>query len=182
MPEVLDGEAAGQLAERLLMHQAQRRKRLVVLTSPRTPQEVVSRLQDSLSQPAFSVLPWQAGQESPYAAALAIAAEFIVTSDSVSMLVECMLTAKPCFAYVLPQRVGPFQRLVESLGRRNRMPWLFETGLIETCANKSQFVSELVARNHIRLLGDPWPANAVPAQPTVTEAVRLIVDLANTAD
>jgi hypothetical protein len=75
---------------------------LVVTTSRRTPPEVVAVLQRDL--PAGTVLHlWTPnGAANPYSALLGLADRFVVTSDSLSMLMEVARLGRPLAIYPLP--------------------------------------------------------------------------------
>jgi len=67
---------------------------LLVTTSARTPALAVSALERELAVPAF-VYRWRAGDpDNPYFGMLALAERHIVTADSMSMMVEAIVTGK----------------------------------------------------------------------------------------
>ena len=75
---------------------------LFVTTSRRTPPAVVEALERGL--PAGAILyRWTAdGRENPYRALLGLADRFVVTSDSLSMLMEIARLGRPLAIYPLP--------------------------------------------------------------------------------
>ncbi|MEE8429424.1 MAG: ELM1/GtrOC1 family putative glycosyltransferase [Gammaproteobacteria bacterium] len=90
---------------------------LYVSTSRRTPLEVVTALQANLPDNALLYC-WDADntQANPYLALLGLADRFIVTGDSVSMMVEIARLGKPLAIYSLPyqQDLGTKIRLFSS--------------------------------------------------------------------
>ena len=93
---------------------------LLVSTSARTPADVIEAFEGS-SAP-HRLYRWRQGDpDNPYLGYLALADRIVVTSDSMSMLVEAMATGKPVFVFDLadPRDEGPLSRraLVFHLGR-----------------------------------------------------------------
>ncbi len=89
---------------------------LYLTTSRRTPLEVVDVLCQELAGKA-QIHRFDANSaENPYLALLALADRFIVTGDSVSMMVEVASLGKPLAIYELPLK-------------RGLMPWLQKAGL-----------------------------------------------------
>jgi mitochondrial fission protein ELM1 len=88
---------------------------LFVTTSRRTPEEVTAALQAGL--PAGSRLYcWAPGSiDNPYLALLGLADRFVVTGDSVSMLVEVARLRKPLAIFPLPTAPGPWPILKKRL-------------------------------------------------------------------
>jgi mitochondrial fission protein ELM1 len=95
------------VAERLAQDVAElaRRERgtLFVTTSRRTPPAVVEALERGLPASA-SLYKWTAdGHANPYRALLGLADRFVVTSDSLSMLMEIARLGRPLAIYPLPE-------------------------------------------------------------------------------
>ncbi len=90
---------------------------LYVTTSRRTPAEVVAALETRL--PAGSAFhAWRPeGGENPYFGLLACADRFVVTGDSVSMMVEVARLGRPLAIYDLPLAGDPLVRLRHRLAR-----------------------------------------------------------------
>ena len=93
-------------------------------TSRRTPPAIVAKLQAGLPEQA-KLFTWQAdASENPYLGLLGLADRFIVTGDSISMMVEVTRLGKPLEILPLPCGViGTLDQLRRSLAR-----WLFEPG------------------------------------------------------
>lgn len=120
---------------------------LVVIGAPRTPAGLVESMAPMLNV-SHRIFPWKAGEANPYRAALRIAARFIVTSDSVSMLAEALDTGKPVDVFRLPYR-SPFRLPL----RRWPFRWLVGKGLLATKRNVDAFIDRLVAGEHVGVLG-----------------------------
>jgi len=73
-----------------------------VTTSPRTPPGVVKALREGLP-PEARFFEWRPGaEENPYQALLGLADGFVVTGDSISMIVEVVKLGKPLAIFPLP--------------------------------------------------------------------------------
>ncbi len=92
-----------------------------VTTSRRTTPEVIEVLQNDLP-PQAVFYQWSAqGEDNPYRALLGSADGFIVTADSVSMMVEVIYLGKPLAIFPLP---GGWLGNVDQM-RRSLAHWLF---------------------------------------------------------
>jgi mitochondrial fission protein ELM1 len=95
---------------------------LYITTSRRTPPEVVDTLREQL--PEYAILHrWDPDNkaDNPYLALLGLADQFIVTGDSISMMVEVARRGKPLAIYELPYQKDPatrLRRLLTDIGRR----------------------------------------------------------------
>ena len=92
---------------------------LYITTSRRTPPAVVKALQEALPANA-RLYCWSAeDRDNPYLALLGLADRFIVTGDSMSMMIEVARQGKPLAIFALPYQRGlrPWlQRLVAAVG------------------------------------------------------------------
>jgi mitochondrial fission protein ELM1 len=98
-----------------------------ITTSPRTPERTIIILREKLP-PEARFFQWQAGAEdNPYHALLGLADGFVVTGDSVSMLVEVAKLGRPLAIFALPY--GALHK-VDQL-RRVGARWLYgpDTGV-----------------------------------------------------
>lgn len=96
-----------------------------VTTSRRTTPDVVAYLQAHLPKEAV-FFAWQEGiEDNPYRALLGSADGFVVTADSVSMMVEVIYLRKPLAIFPLPG--GPLGNLDQA--RRSLAHWLFNPRL-----------------------------------------------------
>jgi uncharacterized protein len=88
---------------------------LYVTTSRRTPPAVVRALEQSLPKDA-RLYRWDGGSDNPYRALLGLADRFVVTGDSISMMVEVARLGRPLAIFALPEAPGSL-RLRSALGR-----------------------------------------------------------------
>ncbi len=116
-PFRFDRAAAAKLMAGLEAMLAREGGSLYLTTSRRTRPEVVAELQARL--PAGSAFyAWQPeGGDNPYFGLLACADRFVVTGDSVSMMVEVARLGRPLAIYDLPLAADPLVRLRYRLGR-----------------------------------------------------------------
>ncbi len=89
---------------------------LYVCTSRRTPAEVSQALAE-INDPAVRVFRWGVDEDNPYFALLGLADAFVVTGDSVSMMVEVARLQKPLAIYPLPVRFPFWHRLGTRLSK-----------------------------------------------------------------
>ena len=137
---------------------------LLVSTSARTPPTVVSALAAELTAP-HRLYRWRAGDpDNPYLGFLALADRIVVTSDSMSMLVEATATAKPVFVFDLadPPGTAPLtlRRLTFQLGR------LLGPGQLArdvTAIHRGQ-----LAAGRAVPLGETWPEDGPTTPPADT--------------
>lgn len=110
-PFIFDAKVAQQLIENAAAIALRSKGTLYITTSRRTPKDVVEVLQANL--PSGSVLyRWDvAGSDNPYRGLLALADQFIVTGDSISMMVEVARLGKPLAIFPLPLRQDYASRL-----------------------------------------------------------------------
>ncbi|HVJ43789.1 MAG TPA: ELM1/GtrOC1 family putative glycosyltransferase [Dongiaceae bacterium] len=97
-----DETAAHALLDKLAKYQLHRGGSLLVTTSPRTPVEVTELITERLQRPNY-IFPWQPNVPNPLQAMLALADNFIVTIDSVSMIAEAANRMKPLYYFSLPR-------------------------------------------------------------------------------
>lgn len=101
-PYTFDQAAAKRLTDQAQSHSGS----LLVTTSARTPQKVAETLQNSLTSPHY-FHGWNGlATENPFFGFLALADQFIVTADSISMLSEACATGKP--VHMFDTESGPF--------------------------------------------------------------------------
>jgi len=91
---------------------------LYVVTSRRTPPEVIEMLRRELPEDAglYVYDPRSGPDENPYHALLATADHFVVTTDSLSMMVEVARMGRPLSLYPLESEGSLVERLLEMLG------------------------------------------------------------------
>jgi mitochondrial fission protein ELM1 len=110
-PVTFDAAVARQLAAATAKLVAKSGGSLFVSTSRRTPAEVTEALATALPDTA-GFYRWQAeARDNPYLALLGLADGFIVTSDSVTMMVEVARLGRPLAVYELPPAPGALWRM-----------------------------------------------------------------------
>ena len=111
-------------------------------TSRRTPQVVVDTLREGLT-PGSGFYQWsEQGEDNPYRALLGLADGFVVTGDSISMLVEVVYLRRPLAIFPLPY--GILGRLDQY--RRSFARWLFRPRLVSTGDRLRHWLARLVFR------------------------------------
>jgi mitochondrial fission protein ELM1 len=143
---------------------------LLISTSPRTPPEAADALLTQVSCPAH-VYRWQRDDpDNPYLAFLALADQFIVTTDSASQLVEACQTGKPVQVFEWPRRRSAsalkraLRRWSENRGASSVPPrnasgrlfdWLVYVGLVKPPRDFEALHRALRQRGVLRALGEP---------------------------
>jgi uncharacterized protein len=166
---------------------------LFVSTSRRTPSEVVEALAAEL--PVGSQLyRWRPeAADNPYHGLLGLADRFVVTGDSVSMLVEVARTGKPLAIFPLPVRRGLWlgirTRLVDVFqpapgeGRAGPLVWLgdalYDAGLVNYSREFKALHSSLIDGGFATILGEPLRATTATAPDDVARVVTHIYGLFN---
>jgi uncharacterized protein len=115
-PYRFDTAVAGRLLDEALGVVRRDGGSLYVTTSRRTPPAVVEALEARLPAGA-RLYRWDGGDDNPYHALLGLADRFIVTGDSISMMVEVARLGKPLAIFALPETRGVL-RLRSALGHR----------------------------------------------------------------
>lgn len=117
-PFRFDRAVAAELIGRLGQLHQQDGGTLYVTTSRRTRPEVVEALARHLPK-GFILYRWSpAAADNPYLALLGLADRFVVTGDSVSMLVEVASLGRPLAIFALPVAGDPWSRARAALARR----------------------------------------------------------------
>lgn len=111
-PARFDATVAGQLGEKVRSLVSASGGSLYVTTSRRTPAEVTQALEATLPREA-ALFRWRPdAADNPYLALLGLADRFVVTSDSITMMVEVARLGRPLAIFSLPfDRAPLWQRL-----------------------------------------------------------------------
>jgi mitochondrial fission protein ELM1 len=165
---------------------------LFVTTSRRTPPDVVEALAAVLP-PGSQLFRWQADtSENPYLALLGLADRFVVTGDSVSMMVEVARLGRPLAIFPLPvgnvRRSRLKERLTEVLQRRSSRgvvgalttrlaDALYDAGLIGYSRDFEKVHRALIDRGFAVMLGERFAPNGGPAPDDVPRIVHRIRSL-----
>jgi uncharacterized protein len=159
-PVRFDAAVARDMTRRTAADAAAAGGSLYICTSRRTPAAVLEAIAATLPSGA-TLHRWRPHDpENPYLALLGLADRFVVTSDSVSMMVEVVRLGKPLAVYRLPPR----RRLLRVLTRSRDLDAVVRLLLREGLAV---------------LLGAPWrPQSETPPDdlPHVVERVRALAE------
>ena len=185
-PFRFDAETARELLE--AAQQAAGAGFLYITTSRRTPPEVVETLQQSLPANA-RLYCWSADtSDNPYLALLALADRFIVTGDSMSMMIEVARLGKPLAIFALPYQRGlrPWlqQLLAAAAGAGKLGKLLLRLGLLSNSRDLTAIHRQLYDKRLAVPLGHTFlPGGAAPEdelQKVVVRIKQLIVEPAVT--
>lgn len=150
---------------------------LLISTSARTPQEALDAFAQALDAPHV-LYRWQANDpENPYLGFLALADRIIVTSDSMSMLVEAVATGKPVFIFDLASSRWRSDGALSWLPTRREL--IFHLGRLIGPAQLARDVGAIhraqVAAGRAVWLGQSWkPAErTMPLEDTSRAAARV---------
>lgn len=113
-PVVFDGAVARELGTRAGALLERDGGSLYVTTSRRTPPAVADALAETLPRETRFFRWHREAKDNPYAGLLAFADRFVVTSDSVTMMVEVARLGRPLAVFELPR--ARWQRLRQLLG------------------------------------------------------------------
>lgn len=183
-PFRLDAGVARALAAELAALRAREGGTLWVTTSRRTGPAVCAALAEALP-PGTPLYRWRAEdppEANPYPALLAMADRFVVTGDSVSMLVEVARLGRPLAIAPLPVRGDPLGRLRRALGRelgpRGRLAGagaaLRRLGLLGFARDLEAIHARLIAAGRAVRLGEPFPeVGSLPADELAIAAARV---------
>jgi uncharacterized protein len=107
---------------------------------------------------------WQHGGDNPYWRMLTAADRVVVTSDSVSMVMDALAAGKPVCVYRLPQHHTARNRVVNWLHGRTFAAWLFDRGILEVRPDRRLLFDRLAAQGRLAWFGQaPTVASAAPA-------------------
>ncbi|MGI9294211.1 MAG: mitochondrial fission ELM1 family protein [Pseudomonadales bacterium] len=157
---------------------------LYVTTSRRTPPAVVEALQRALPANA-RLYRWSAdNSDNPYLALLGLADRFIVTGDSMSMMIEVARLGKPLAIFALPYQrgLGPWlqQRLVADSGAGMLGKLSLRVGLLNNSRDLSAIHRQLYDKQLAVPLGHEFlPGGAKPEdelQKVVGRITQLIAE------
>lgn len=164
---------------------------LFVTTSRRTPTDVVQALTDGIP-PGSRLFHWEPhATENPYHGLLALADRFVVTGDSVSMLVEVARLRRPLAIFPLPVAGGAWPRLRKRLsavfqpaagegpaGPLSRLGDVaYDLGLVGYAREFEALYARLVSGGFAVMLGQPFapaPAHAPDDLPRVVQRIHAL--------
>jgi hypothetical protein len=177
-PDVLDSAAAQDLACRALAEAKGSGGSLLVITGPRTDRAAEKVLAAALEGQAHCSFWPHRGTKNPYSGYLALADRFIVTSDSVSMITEAILTKKPVAVYRLPVKHSKWMTFVAKHRHSTHalLRPLIEAGVIEARPDRTAFLEKLRAEGLIHEIGEAG-AESPPLVDDMAAAVERIETL-----
>lgn len=180
-PYRLDAAVARRLACELEALRGREGGTLWVTTSRRTGEAAAAALEAALppGTPFYRWRPEDPPEANPYLGLLALADRFVVTGDSVSMLVEVARLGKPLAIAPLPIRRDPATRLGRSLSTALASDgWLAPLGTLLRRAGILGYAREIERVHRILLesgrgvrLGEPFPPPAAAPADELDRAV-----------
>ncbi|MGA9409400.1 MAG: ELM1/GtrOC1 family putative glycosyltransferase [Roseobacter sp.] len=156
---------------------------LLVVTSPRTSEHVTKVLRDAIRAPAF-FHEWTKHADNPYAAFLALADQFIVTGDSISMTHEAALTERPLLVFPLKSKGSLTEQALLALDRKMRCGKtmiaktylsLIRNGVIYPPKSAADYFHALMQNGRASVLGSSSTLGEIPPmQPENGRAVKAV--------
>jgi uncharacterized protein len=144
---------------------------LIAVASPRTKHDVLDVLAKHVENCSAKFYSW-GHSANPYRAALVLADRIVVTSDSMSMVSEAIISGKPVSIFRLPA-----SRLVPSWSaKRGLAAWLSRLGLLQAPRNMTAAINSLIAQGYAATLGGEPVMHSV-LQPNYQAAIDRIRDL-----
>jgi len=189
-PFVFDAGVARELARQALA--AAEGGALYVTTSRRTPAPVVQALEETLAGKARIYRWGDAPEENPYQALLGLADRFIVTGDSISMMVEVARLGKPLAIFALPRQQGPLASLRQGLANLLHPPaggagrggalrivgdLLYRVGLVTYSRDLTALHRLLMDKGLAVSLGEPFAAGGAEVPDELSRVIMRIKDL-----
>jgi mitochondrial fission protein ELM1 len=161
-PDSLDEAAAADLGRSVSKEARRLGGSVLVSTSPRTGRRAEQALASAMEAGAEIYLWSQKNGPNPYRSLLAAADRLVVTSDSVSMVMEALATGKPVSLYRLPQRLGIWHSAIERLHAAGfHAP--FDRGWLETRPDRGRLFDGLIAQGSLAIFPD-LPARSLDPQ------------------
>ena len=188
-PYVLDAEAAALLGRAASAFAAKAGGSLLVTTSARTPKPAIAARSRPRSSGPHELFRWtpEAAADNPYFGYLAVADQFIVTCESMSMLAEACSTCKPVHMFDLdtgPQLRWPLLKSLigevpaSSWSRRLRrlrfQPLVYRTAMVtgpRRLTRDTRIIQrQLIAAGRAVWLGQDFPPG--PPPPPLDDVAR----------
>jgi mitochondrial fission protein ELM1 len=169
-----------------------------LVTSRRTPDSLLQRLSEQLPS-ACTLYSWKStSADNPYKALLGSADGFIVTEDSISMIIEVAKLGKPLAIFPLSTgRLGwldshrrrltglLFSSTSETLADKVRIGFalcLYKLGLVRQVRDYSAFQNKLIAQGHAVKIDQPLVTPNKPLNDDLSSVVDAIVRFVNNED
>lgn len=165
---------------------------LYISTSRRTPPAVIEALKNNLNDKTTLYCWSPENTENPYLGLLALADRFIVTGDSISMMVEVARLGKPLAIFELPVQTDWSTRLQQILGKRlhasahNKPSWLgrllFKLGLVRYSRDLTALHRSLYEKRLAVALGTPFIETGMKAENELDQVTHRIHALLESLD
>jgi mitochondrial fission protein ELM1 len=185
-PFRFDSAAAATLMDELQRIRARDGGTLYISTSRRTRPDVVESLEGALPRGAI-LYRWspQTAADNPYLALLAHADRFVVTGDSVSMMVEVASMGRPLAIYALPMGASVVDR-ARALAAQLPVPGivthaLHRLGIAGYSRDLGEISRLLIERGLAVPLGAPFRSSATALEDELAPVVARIRDLVTRA-
>jgi mitochondrial fission protein ELM1 len=178
-PHTFDAPAARRLTAQLSAMAARTGGAMLISTSARTPAEVTEAIAATMTVPHLLYRWRRDDPDNPYLGFLALADAVVVTSDSMSMLVEAIATGKPVFIFDIAQdRVATDADLERQHPRTGWLPtrrsMVFHLGRLLGPTQLARDVGAIhraqIAAGRAVWLGESWPPGHQP--PPLLDTVR----------
>lgn len=147
-PLSMSAAALGRLGRLANAVAAEAKGSLLVIMSPRSEAGAHEPILAELTVP-HRCYPWSAKGGSPYQAALTLCDQFIVTSDSASMISETLSTGRPVNLFMLP--VSPLHFTWSA--QKGIAAWLASSGVLQPPRDITRISRQLVEARHVNALG-----------------------------
>ncbi len=146
---------------------------LLLIPSPRSVPEIISRIEMELSAPHIAYRHFDP-QKNPYPAALDECDYFVATSDSISVISELIATQKPVDVFELPERI----LTLKWCARAGLGAWLSRRGILQAPRDVSGMVKTLIENGYLGVLGDRQGRVAIePGNESVLERLSLLLSV-----
>jgi len=154
---------------------------LFISTSRRTPDAIVDYLQQH-KPPDSTLYRWQPDDSNnPYLALLGLADYFVVTGDSLSMMVEIARLGKPLAIYPLPEQGGPVAHVLRQVVMAIRcFPGQWPGALFGYARDLGRTHRYLLKNGRASTLGQPFVTPGGPMEDQLSQVVQRIRQLIDT--
>lgn len=136
---------------------------LLILTSPRTPTDAISELQQLQKPYNFSLALFG---DHPLQTHLAAGSRFVVTQDSASLIADTYRTGKPVWVFELPRkfdRSKVLQDLMDACLGSGVRHWCIRRGWLGGGMNFKRWHRQLAALGYVRMAGSAATATLTPS-------------------
>ncbi|MGI9263593.1 MAG: mitochondrial fission ELM1 family protein [Gammaproteobacteria bacterium] len=152
---------------------------LLITTSARSPYQAGDDVSKAVSVPHF-LFDWhKGGEDNPYRAFLELAAAFVVTGDSMSMLAEACATRKPVYIFDMKNDgPGGIKRLLRSLSYKSLTHQLAQQiAPLRMRRDVSLLHSALIEKGRAVWLGQDFAESHLPPLPDTTQATLRVLEM-----